>query len=62
MRAKRKRVAFGNTFFEGKLSSTISEITNGFSLQTRVGLGEVSRPFPNLSPQIYHRFLNFVSL
>lgn len=48
-RAKRKRVAFGNTFLEEKLNSTICKITKGFSQKTAVGLGEISRPFPNLS-------------
>lgn len=49
MRAKRKRVPLGNTFFEEKLNSTISEISKGFSLEMGIGLGELLRPFPNLS-------------
>lgn len=48
MRAKGKRVALGNTFFEEKLNSTISEISKGFSLKMRGGLGELSKPFRNL--------------
>lgn len=48
MRAKRKIVSFGNTFFEENLNSTISEITKGFSLKMGIGLGELSRPFPSL--------------
>lgn len=33
MRAKRNRVAFGNTFFEEEINSTKAKITKGFSLK-----------------------------
>lgn len=56
MRAKGKRVALGNTFFEEKLNSTISEITKGFSLKMGGGLGNSQSLF-----KIYHKryFLDF---
>ena len=55
MRAKWKRVAFGNTFFEKKINS-LSKITKGFSLKVGVGLNKLSRPFPNLHNKYFLGF------
>lgn len=49
MKAKRKRVALGSTFFEERINLTLSKIIKGFSPKMGVGLDELLRFSPHLS-------------